>query len=234
MKAHVSADFQPFLTFTHFFLDFLEIGDLKIIWLDNRNVPFKPSESMRDLQFLEELERTPNLSQRELSNKFGIALGVTNACLKRMARRVWIKLRKVPPRRIGYYLTPKGFAETAKLTMTFLSYNIHHYSRPKAMIGAKFLEMASHGVKWVIFYGVSEKMEVAYLTLQGTKMELIAIVDDKEVVKGKNIVGRRAKDHREIDRLRAGAALITSMLEKEKIFENLRKRKNKVKLFTIS
>ena len=202
--------------------------------VDNKNTLFKPSESMRDLQFLEELEKTPNLSQRELSNKFGIALGVTNACLKRMARRGWIRLRKVPPRRIGYYLTPKGFAEKAKLTMTFFSYNIHHYSRLKAMIGEKFLEMASQGVKRVVFYGVSDEMEVAYVTLQGTNMELVGIVDDNDDVKGKNILGREAKDPGELDNLRADAILITSILEKERILRNLRKRKKKVKLFAIS
>ena len=202
--------------------------------VDNRNTLFKPSESMRDLQFLEELEKTPNLSQRELSNKFGIALGVTNACLKRMALRGWIRLRKVPPRRIGYYLTPKGFAEKAKLTMTFLSYNIHHYSWLKAMIGAKFLEMVSQGVKRVIFYGVSEEMEVAYVTLQGTDMELVAIVDDNDGVKGKNIFGREVKDPREIGKLKAEAVLITSILEKERISKKLKRRKNKVKLFTLS
>lgn len=201
---------------------------------DNKNTLFKPSESMRDLQFLEELEKTPNLSQRELSNKFGIALGVTNACLKRMARRGWIRLRKVPPRRIGYYLTPKGFAEKAKLTMTFLSYNIHHYSRLKAMIGEKFLEMASQGVERVVFYGVSDEMEVAYVTLQGTNMQLVAIADDNEDVKGKNILGREVKDPDELDNLRADAILITSILERERISKNLRKRKNKVKLFIIS
>lgn len=108
-------------------------------------VLFKPLEDMRDLQFLEELERNPTTSQRELFRKFNIALGVTNACLKRMARRGWIRLRKIPPRRIGYYLTPKGFAEKARLTMTFLSYNIHHYSRLKAMIGEKFLQIAKEG-----------------------------------------------------------------------------------------
>jgi DNA-binding MarR family transcriptional regulator len=202
--------------------------------VDDQNTLFKPSKSMRDLQFLEELEKTPNLSQRELSNKFGIALGVTNACLKRMARRGWIKLRKVPPRRIGYYLTPKGFAEKAKLTMTFLSYNIHHYSRLKSMIGEKFLEMASQGVKRVIFYGVSDEMEIAYVTLQGTNMELVAIVDDSDGVKGKNILGREAKDPGEIDGLGADAVLITSILEKEEILKNLRRRKNRVTLFTIS
>lgn len=202
--------------------------------VDNRNTLFKPSESMRDLQFLEELEKTPNLSQRELSNKFGIALGVTNACLKRMALRGWIRLRKISPRRIGYYLTPKGFAEKAKLTMTFLSYNIHHYSWLKAMIGAKFLEMVSQGVKRVIFYGVSEEMEVAYVTLQGTDMELVAIVDDNDGVKGKNIFGREVKDPREIGKLKAEAVLITSILEKERISKKLKRRKNKVKLFTLS
>jgi len=80
--------------------------------VDNRDTMFKPSESMRDLQFLEELEKPPNLSQRELSNKFGIALGVTNACLKRMARWGWIRLRKIPPRRIGYYQGVCGKGET--------------------------------------------------------------------------------------------------------------------------
>ncbi len=201
---------------------------------DNKNSLFKPSESMRDLQFLEELEKTPNLSQRELSNRFGIALGVTNACLKRMARRGWIRLGKIRPRRIGYFLTPKGLAEKAKLTMTFFSYNIHHYSRLKAMIGEKFLEMASQGVKRVVFYGVSDEMEVAYVTLQGTNMELISIVDDNDGVKGKNILGRKTKDPDEIDSMGADAILITSILEKERILKKLKKRKNKVKLFTIS
>ena len=201
--------------------------------VDNQNTLYKPSESMRDLQFLEELEKTPNLSQRELSNKFGIALGVTNACLKRMVRRGWIRLTKVPPRRIGYYLTPKGFAEKTKLTMTFLSYNIHHYSNLKAMITEKLLEMVSQGVKRVVFWGVSDEMEIAYVTLQGTDMELVAIVDDDDGVNGKNILGKKAQYPDEIDTLNADAILITSILDKERILETLRERKNKLKIFAI-
>ena len=92
---------------------------------------FKPSERMRDLQFLEEIERNPRISQRELSHKFGIALGVTNACIKRVARRGLIKLKGIPPRRIVYYLTPKGFAEKTNLTLRFFSYNIHHSKVPR-------------------------------------------------------------------------------------------------------
>jgi len=178
---------------------------------DDKNTLFKPSESMRDLQFLEELEKTPNLSQRELSNKFGIALGVTNACLKRMARRGWIRLRKVPPRRIGYYLTPKGFAEKAKLTMTFLSYNIHHYSRLKAMIGEKFLEMASQGVERVVFYGVSDEMEVAYVTLQGVNLDLVV-----------KLFGYQVQRPELIPSMRPDGVLITSLTGNERILKELK------------
>ena len=205
--------------------------------IDNKDILFKPSESMRDLRFLEELEKTPHLSQRELSNKFGVALGVTNACLKRMIRRGWIRLTKVPPRRIGYYLTPQGFAEKAKLSMTFLSYNIHHYARLKAMITELFLDMASQGVKRVIFWGVSDEMEIAYVILQGTDMELVAIVDGDEEFKQQNVLGRKTENPSIIESLNADAILITSILVKDKVLRNaqrIMRRNSKIKLFTIT
>src|SRR4030042_1114340 len=118
---------------------------------------FKPSERMRDLQLMEEIEKNPKISQRELSNKFGIALGVTNACIKKMARRGLIKLKGIPPRRIAYYLTPKGFAEKANLTLRFFSYNIRHYSEMKKQISKKLTEMQESGEKRIVFFDVSAR-----------------------------------------------------------------------------
>src|SRR4030042_6839428 len=128
---------------------------------ENPNI-FKPSEEIRDLRLLEELERNPITSQRELSHKFGIALGVTNACLKRMVRKGWIRIRGLNHRKIGYYLTPKGFAEKAELTLHLISYIVQHYSELKKIISQKLLDMQHDGLQRVVFYGVSEEMEVAY------------------------------------------------------------------------
>jgi predicted transcriptional regulator len=141
---------------------------------------FKPSESMRDLQLLEEIERNPRISQRELSHKFGIALGVTNACIKRMARRGLIRLKGIPPRRIAYYITPKGFAEKGNLALRFFSYNIRLYAEMKKQISKKLIEMEQSGVKRVAFYGLGDEMEVAYITLQGLDMKLVGIVDEEK------------------------------------------------------
>jgi hypothetical protein len=81
---------------------------------------------------------------------------------------------------------------------------------------------------------VSDEMEIAYVTLQGTDMELVAIVDDDDGVNGKNILGKKVKGPGVIDSLKPDAILITSILDKERILRKLRKKNNKVKLFTIT
>ncbi len=53
--------------------------------------------------------RGGSVTQRNLAKKLGIALGLTNLYLKRLARKGYIKLKTVPPKRIKYYLTLKGF-----------------------------------------------------------------------------------------------------------------------------
>src|SRR5512136_863423 len=121
---------------------------------DEESNIYKPSDKMRDLRLLEELERNPIVSQRELSHKFGIALGVTNACLKRMARKGLIRIRGFNHRKIGYYLTPKGFSEKAKLTLHLITHIVQHYSELKKIISERLLEMQRNGLQRVVFYGV--------------------------------------------------------------------------------
>ena len=151
---------------------------------------FKPPQEIRELNLLQELEKNPVVSQRELSNKFGIALGVTNACLKRMARRGWIRVTAgLTHRRIGYYLTPKGFAEKAKLTVHLISWTMQHYSVLKDLISKGLLEMQNDGVERVVFYGVSDEMEIAYVTLQGVNLKLVGIVEDEDKINRKEVFG---------------------------------------------
>jgi DNA-binding MarR family transcriptional regulator len=199
-----------------------------------QNYLFKPSERMRDLQLLEEIEQNPKVSQRELSNKFGIALGVTNACIKRMARRGLIRLKGFRPRRIAYYLTPKGFAEKSKLTLRFLSYNIHHYAEMKKQISKTLIEMQSSGVKRVAFYGLGDEMEVAYITFQGLNMKLVGIVDDERNW-GKRVLGYKVIGPSEVKKLNPDAILITSVNDQILSIKNSIKQRewNSIKIFNI-
>ncbi len=183
--------------------------------------PFKPSDGMRDLRLLEELEKNPIVSQRELSHKFGIALGVTNACLKRMARKGLIRIRGLNHRKIGYYLTPKGFAEKAKLTLHLISYIVQHYSELKKIISERFLEMQNNGLQRIVFYGVSDEMEVAYITLQGVNLKLVGIVDDDEKMTPRIIFGYEIEPVSRVLELKPDGILITSLTENEQKRERL-------------
>jgi len=191
--------------------------------MGNRNQGiFKPSEEIRELRLLEELERNPITSQRELSHKFNIALGVTNACLRRMVLKGLIRIRGLNHRRIGYYLTPKGFSEKTKLTLNMISWTVQHYTELKKIISKRLLEMEQDGMQRIVFYGVSDEMEVAYITLQGVSLKLVGIVEDDERFTPRMIFGYELEPVHRINELEPDCILITSLEESEKKMERLR------------
>jgi DNA-binding MarR family transcriptional regulator len=185
---------------------------------------FKPSEDMRDLQFLEELEKNPTISQRELSKKFNIALGVTNACIKKLARKGWVKIRGLNHRKIYYHLTSEGLGIKAKLTLKYLAYNVRLYTDLKNLFTRKLQEMENKGIKRVVFYGVGDEMEVAYVTLQWVNLDLVGIADDDEEKHGMKLFGYQVQGPEVIASLRPDGVLITSLTEGERLFEGLKKR----------
>ena len=183
---------------------------------------FRPPEEIRELNLLQELEKNPKTSQRELSHKFGIALGVTNACLKRMARRGWIRITGLNHRQIAYNLTPRGIAEKTKLTFQLISWTVQHYSSLKRTIERTFLEMQNDGVRRVVFYGVSDEMEVAYITLQGVNLQLVGIVEDEERFSSSIVLGYELEPVSRIQELKPDGVLITSLMDRDRRVEKLR------------
>ncbi len=197
---------------------------------------FRPPQEMRELELLQELEKNPIISQRELSHKFGIALGLTNACLRRMILRGWIRITGVNHHKIGYYLTPTGFAEKAKLTVHLISWTVQHYSALKDLIGSRLLEMQNMGIERIVFYGVSEEMEIAYVTLHGVDLKLVGIIEDQNRMKPEEVFGFKVKGIEQIETLQPDGILITSLSDQLERRENLGKFVNplRVKIYDIS
>jgi DNA-binding MarR family transcriptional regulator len=184
---------------------------------------YRPPHEIRELNLLQELEKNPVISQRELSNRFGIALGVTNACIKRMVRRGWIRITGLNQRRIEYYLTPKGFTEKTKLTVDLISWTVRHYASLKDLIGSKLLEMQGEGVERVVFYGVCDEMEIAYITLQGVNLKLVGIVEDDEKYRPQFIFGYELEPVSRIRELRPQGILITTTIESDRKTDRVKK-----------
>ncbi len=134
-------------------------------------------ESQRDLEILSTIAQGGLLTQRSLAQKLGIALGLANLYLKRLARKGYIKVTTIPPNRIKYLLTPKGVAEKTRLTYAYMEYSLQLYRQTRRALREALVPLAQAGHRRVVLYGTGEAAELAYLALQELGLELAGVVD---------------------------------------------------------
>jgi DNA-binding MarR family transcriptional regulator len=135
-------------------------------------------QGQRDLLLLTELERDGAVTQRSLATKLGVALGLTNLYLKRLARKGYIKITTIPSHRVRYLLTPQGFAEKSRLTYLYMQYSLSHYRDMRGRLREALSDAATNGTKRVVIYGTGELAEMAYLSLREMDMTLVGFIDD--------------------------------------------------------
>ena len=82
-------------------------------------------------EVLRKIKSNPNSSQREMASELGFSLGKLNYCLRALKNKGLIKMsnfRKSQSKNSYlYYLTPKGIAEKAKLTINFMKRKMQEY-----------------------------------------------------------------------------------------------------------
>jgi DNA-binding Lrp family transcriptional regulator len=136
-------------------------------------------EAHRDLKLLEAVELDSRVTQRNLSTKLGIALGLTNVYLKRLVRKGYIKCVNVQSNRITYLITPRGIAEKARLTYEFMDYSLHLFAEVRQHLRVTLQGCAAAGQR-VAICGRGEAAEIAYLSLKEFGLEPVAIFDDED------------------------------------------------------
>ena len=137
------------------------------------------SQELRDLQILTEIEQASTLTQRSLATKLGIALGLTNLYLKRLAKKGYIKVTTIPRNRVKYLLTPRGIAEKTRLTYEYMSFSLSLYRRARDSVQKSLGPLVRDGHRRIAFYGIGEAAEVAYLCLKEIGVEPKAVFDEE-------------------------------------------------------
>lgn len=149
-------------------------------------------DHQRDLQLLNEIESSDVVTQRGLAKRLGIALGLTNLYLKRLIKKGCIKVVNIQRNRIRYLITPQGIAEKSRLTYEYMQYSLQLYRRACSIMRERFRRLASQGRKRIVFYGVGEAAELAYLCVREMDLELVGVVDVERA-------GTRFLDHTVLD-----------------------------------
>lgn len=160
------------------------------------NDPIEPFDH-RELQILSEIEADPEINQRQLSLRVGIALGLTNVLLRNLAQKGYIRATKANWRRWLYALTPDGFSHKMRLTVAYVSRVLHHYQKVRQTLREQLEPLALHSESRIAICGTGELAELVYLGLKELEIEEIEIFGPTEAA-GQKFLGLLVQDVAEL------------------------------------
>ena len=134
-------------------------------------------KSLKTLEILEELSTNGHVTQRELSHKVGIALGLANFFIKRLVQKGYVEVVYLERNRLGYLITPQGIAEKSRLTYSYIHRSYGYVRKVRVSIREKLKILSREGVSNVVIYGGGDIAEVTYLAIQEVGMKLAGVVD---------------------------------------------------------
>jgi len=135
-------------------------------------------KDIRTLKILEKVDNDIVPSQRDLARELNISLGLVNSFIKRLLKKGYFKARHIPKNRIRYYITPEGASEKTRLTYLYIQHSYNFYKDARQKLRDLYTELESQNVSRIVFYGASDLAEIAYLSMQETNIELVAVFDD--------------------------------------------------------
>ena len=148
-----------------------------------------------ELSILEIIENNASVTQREISKKSGLSLGMVNLLLKKFVKKGLVKLERLDGKSFRYILTPEGFKEKSKKTIDYIK---RYYN--KTMIIKQNIErvIRTYGKNRTyalfgndkemkeIIEGILKELEVDYITennlqnIDNSQIILFWDIDDKE------------------------------------------------------
>jgi DNA-binding MarR family transcriptional regulator len=202
--------------------------------MGHERTPSPETEQYRSLQILHELANDDSLTQRDLSSRLGIALGLVNSYIKNLVKKGYITVKAIPTKRYAYYLTPQGFTEKTRLTYHMLQDYTNIYRQARKSLQTLFRDLEKKGVKTVVFAGSDEVAEIAYLTLQETNLKLAGVVDMENADEA--FFGNKVMPIHSIGQLSYDRIVVTSYLKRDALYKELLKNgidKDHIQTFTI-
>ena len=157
----------------------------------------KEGSSDRELRLLSEVDRFADATQRDLSGRVGIALGLTNVLLRNLAEKGYIRVTRAGWKRWLYALTPAGFSRKVQLTMAYVHRFLGHYQTVRQTLREELRPAALHEESRVAIYGTGEFAELVYLALKEMGVEEIDILGPTSLSGGK-FLGMVVRDAAEL------------------------------------
>ena len=128
---------------------------------------------------ISEVAREPGQTQREISRKVGLSLGMTNALLLRLARKGYIKMKQLDWKRTEYLLTLKGAMEKTRKSYAYALHTIRLFQHILESVQSLMRSEYEQGTRQIIIVAWPETVKaissaLAEINLPGLQVEDVA------------------------------------------------------------
>jgi DNA-binding MarR family transcriptional regulator len=130
-------------------------------------------ERTEDYEFkiIYEIGKDLNTTQRKISHRIGLSLGMTNLVIKKLIAKGYVKVKGLNRRQIQYILTPRGFTEKVKKTHRYLLGTIDTLKKVKEKIQDTVLEYYEKGERNFTILGKGEFANIVEISLRDMAKE---------------------------------------------------------------
>ena len=135
------------------------------------------SLSPRELKILSEVEGEQDITQRELSRRLGIALGLTNILLRNLTQKGYLRVVQSTWKRRLYTLTPEGFAHRLRLMVGYVSRFLEDYKNVRETLKEQLSPLSLNEESRVAIYGIGEFAELVFMGLRESGIDEIDVFD---------------------------------------------------------
>lgn len=126
----------------------------------------KPMPEIKEHEYslLNEIAQDSLVTQANLSNRLGIAVGSVNWYIKRLIHRGWIKVTHLDRTRLKYDLTPDGMAVFTQRALSYARDSLKVYGNFREKAKAFTEELKQQGISQAYIDGDDEIIDILRLT----------------------------------------------------------------------
>ena len=167
------------------------------------------SSDQKMLKLFEILEKDCTQSQRKLSKKLQISLGLANSLIQKSIKKGYIKSTACENNKVSYSITQKGNVERTNLTINYIQNSLNFYNYIRLRVCKLIESLVERGAKNIIIYGTNELAEIASILLREYDLNLIAIIDNEKA--GRKMIGKTIRKTSFLKTIQFDALIFTCM-----------------------
>jgi len=132
----------------------------------------------KELELLQTIHKNSDVRQRDLARIIGVSLGMTNAIIKRLAKKGWLKIKKINNRKIMYAVSTDGVDAIMRRSYRYVKRTIKNVVYYKDAIYGLIEEIKQRGYQGIILVGKSDLDFIIEHCCHKFKMTYVKNADD--------------------------------------------------------